>query len=80
MLSEGVVFPWTHSIGQLLEVIEKKGIQVPEEIKESVTLSPYAVSTRYPGDYEPIDEEEYQEAVRVAEKVYEWVAKIMEQV
>ena len=75
----GVDFPWTHSIAELIELIEKTGIDIPEEIKDSVILTAYAVNTRYPGDYEFVDEEEYREAVRIAERVYRWVGKKMKE-
>lgn len=58
------VFPRTHSISRLVELIEETDTDVPEEIKESVVLTEYAVSTRYPGDYEPVNEEEYKAALR----------------
>jgi HEPN domain-containing protein len=43
-----VEFPKTHSIGKLLKLVEDKGIFVSEDIKESITLTSYAVDTRYP--------------------------------
>lgn len=36
-------------------------------------LTGYAVGTRYPGDYEPADEEDYIKAMEIAEKVLKWV-------
>ncbi|MBU1261809.1 HEPN domain-containing protein [bacterium] len=75
-----VVFPWTHSITKLIELIEEKGIDVPEEVKESISLTTYAVTTRYPGDYESVDEEEYNEAVEIAEKVLKWVERWIQEV
>jgi HEPN domain-containing protein len=68
-----VVFPRTHSISLLLELVADAGINIPDEIKDSVILTEYAVSTRYPGDYEPVDENEYKEAVQLAEKVIGWI-------
>ncbi|SNQ60328.1 HEPN domain-containing protein [Candidatus Methanoperedens nitratireducens] len=70
-----VAFPHTHSISSLIELIEDNGIEVPDEIKESISLTAYAVSTRYPGDFEPVDEEEYQEALKIAKKVFNWAKK-----
>lgn len=32
----------------------------------------YAVMSRYPGEYEPITEDEYCEALRIAESVLLW--------
>jgi HEPN domain-containing protein len=69
----GTDFPWTHSIARLVELIEETGLDVPEYVKDSIALTAYAVSTRYPGNQEPVDESEYREALRVAESVYHWV-------
>jgi len=33
----------------------------------------YAVQTRYPGDYTPIDEEEYKNTIIIAEKCVQWI-------
>jgi HEPN domain-containing protein len=71
-------FPHTHSIGHLIELIEEHSINVPDEIKDSISLTAYAVSTRYPGDFEPVDEQEYQETLAIAEKVFNWVRKIID--
>jgi len=78
LVSIDVSFPRTHSIGHLIELIEEQNIVVPDEIKDSSSLTAYAVSTRYPGDFEPVDEEEYQETLETAEKVFNWVRKIIE--
>jgi HEPN domain-containing protein len=48
-------------------------LSIPEDIKESVELSDYAVQTRYPGDYYPVGEEEYHRAIDLAERVVKWV-------
>jgi len=78
LVSFDVSFPRTHSIGHLIELIEKQNIEVPDEIMDSISLTAYAVSTRYPGDFEPIDEQEYLETLETAEKVYNWVRKIID--
>jgi len=67
--------PHTHIIAQLLETLEKNRIPVPNDMKSSVDLTEYAVHTRYPGLYEPVTEEEYREALAVAECVHAWVNK-----
>jgi HEPN domain-containing protein len=77
LVSIDVSFPRTHSIGHLIELIEEHSITVPDEIKDSSSLTAYAVSTRYPGNFEPIDEQEYQETLETAEKVFTWVRKII---
>jgi HEPN domain-containing protein len=65
--------PRTHIIAQLLETLERGGMKIPEDVKAASDLTEYAVHTRYPGLYEPVTEEEYQEALAMAERVHEWV-------
>jgi HEPN domain-containing protein len=48
-----------------------------EEAKEAAILTDYAVLTRYPGDLEPVTEEEYLEAIRIAETMVQWAEKII---
>ncbi len=77
LIYKQVEFPWTHSIAKLLEIIEGTNTYVPEEIKSSVALTDYAVETRYPGDYAPVDEKMYEEALYVAEMVVKWVENLL---
>jgi hypothetical protein len=44
---------------------------------EAVILSDYAVETRYPGNYEPVGEEEYLRALDIARSVCQWVVGII---
>ncbi|MCR4442492.1 MAG: HEPN domain-containing protein [Peptococcaceae bacterium] len=72
--------PKTHSIGYLLKSIEETGkVQVPERLKEAAILTDYAVTTRYPGDWEQIDEAEYKRAVSLAQEVYRWALSLTNQ-
>jgi HEPN domain-containing protein len=75
LVSINIEFPWTHLIARLIELIEANGIDVPEGVKDSIPLTEYAVDTRYPGDYEPIDEADYKEALEIAERVVNWVER-----
>ena len=70
-----ILFAKTHDIAYLIELLEKGDVEIPEEVKEGKMLTAYAVETRYPGDYIPVSEDDYLKAVRVAEKVIEWVEK-----
>jgi len=68
----------THSIGLLLSNVSDLDIEIPEFINASVILTDYAVQTRYPGFYEPVTNEEYQNALQVATPVVEWITKIIQ--
>ncbi|HOD39754.1 MAG TPA: HEPN domain-containing protein [Candidatus Wallbacteria bacterium] len=78
LLFYGAKIEKTHSIEYLLKLIEQNGnITIPEYIKEAAILTDYAVTTRYPGDWEPVDEAEYLTAVKLAGDVYDWVSEIV---
>jgi HEPN domain-containing protein len=66
--------PKTHNIRILLDLLSQE-IIVPQEIEDSASLTDYAVTSRYPGDFEPVDEDEYKEALRLAETVVVWAGK-----
>lgn len=65
-------FPKTHDIAEILALLDRSPTQVPEEFWQADSLTQYAVETRYPGEAEPVTEEEYHEAVALAEKVVRW--------
>lgn len=72
-------FVYTHDIATLLKHLnDKLGINIPDYVLESVWISKYAFKTRYPGDWEPISEEEYNQALELTEKVYNWAKEIVE--
>ncbi len=73
-----IVFPKTHDIAYLIELLEKGNVEVPGELQNAKILTGYAVETRYPGDYEPVNEDDYLNAMQLAEKVLKWVEKKME--
>jgi len=60
-----IVFPKTHDIAYLIELLEKGGVKVPENLQNAKILTGYAVETRYPGDYEPVDEEDLRKAIEI---------------
>lgn len=78
MLYMNIRAPRTHSIGYLLRTIEDSGkAHIPDTLKETAVLTDYAGETRYPGDWEPVGEDEYRQAVLLADRVYEWVLSLI---
>jgi len=67
----------THSLIYLMDVIEEKGIVIPEIVRKADILTRYAVETRYPGFDEEIEESEYLEALVLAYRVVSWAKKIV---
>ena len=70
---KNISIPKTHSIGFLIKTLEDNAFIVPNEIKEAVSLTEYAVETRYPGDYEPIEQYELDNAIELAKRVLKFV-------
>jgi len=54
--------------------LKRKGLDIPDDIMETDTLSRYAWEARSPGLGESITREEYLEAVKMAEAVLTWAS------
>ena len=66
-------FPKTHDIADLIKLLKKNTtIEISESIKRAAELTPYAVITRYL-HWSAVVQEDYDEALEVAENVYDWV-------
>jgi HEPN domain-containing protein len=68
----GIEPEFTHNIEILLKEL-KSHTEIPENIKVAVQLTNYAVQTRYPGEYDEITKEEYEESIKIAADCLEWV-------
>ena len=62
---------FTHNIEILINNIAKF-TDIPDNIKESMKLTVYAVQTRYPGEYDEITREEYEKVLKIAEACLDW--------
>lgn len=78
LLAHHRMLPKTHNIRFLLDQIAILTV-VPERIQMAALLTDYAVTMRYPGDFEPITLEEYNEAIDLAKKVLDWTWRQIEQ-
>ncbi len=68
--------PRTHNLKALLERLPRS-LHVPPEIEEAAMLTDYAVLARYPGGFEPVEEDEYQEAVEHARRLLTWAEAVI---
>ena len=73
ILSRGAQFPYVHNVGELLRCLEEAGEQIPSRMNEAEQLTDYAVEARYPSPGKAVGEDEYLEAVALAEEVVQWV-------
>jgi HEPN domain-containing protein len=71
----GIEPPRMHHIELLLRLLPAE-VTYPPELAGAVRLTEYALETRYPGRESFVTEEEYREAVHLAEAVLEWAAEI----
>jgi HEPN domain-containing protein len=74
-IARHIVFPKTHNITVLLD---RLAVDDPLII-QARGLNEYAVTSRYPGDYEPISVEEYEEVIAIAAHVVTWVTQQIEE-
>ena len=79
LLFNNIPFRFIHDIAELLTLLEQNGFELPEEIRSGAELSDYAVEARYPSLMEPVTEQEYKEAIAIAEQIVAWVTKHMVQ-
>ena len=65
---QGIDFPKSHDLTELVALIPQSfRIEFPKgELEE---LNPYAIETRYPGDWESYEREDAVRAIEVAKKV-----------
>jgi HEPN domain-containing protein len=67
-----IPYPYTHDINALLSGLEQHGIIIPEPLWNAVILTSYASDTRYPGIETPVTQEEYLQAVGLAQEILHW--------
>lgn len=72
-----IAFPKTHAIADLLTLAQRGEIEIPEEILQASELTEYAVEARYPGLFEDVTQEDYAQALEVAERVLAWVEALI---
>ena len=72
-----VALPRTHNLRTLFDRLPA-GVLVPSDILEAAGLSDYAVSSRYPGTSEPVEDDEYREAISLAEAVVYWAERVID--
>ena len=76
LVSKGIDFPRTHSIEALIDLLPPEMPRAPDLVA-AASLSDYAALFRYPGFDEVVTEEDYDEAVRLAECVVKWAEEIL---
>jgi HEPN domain-containing protein len=70
-------FPYVHDLAVLITRLEEGGLNIPDGVKLAAGLTDYAVEARYPGAFEPVAQDEYKEAVELAEEVLRWAKAVV---
>ena len=73
-----VDFPYTHNISHLLDLCARF-VTWTDLLRDAEELSPYAITTRYPGEDEAVTLEEVRRAISLAEIVREQVREALRQ-
>ena len=79
LLTGGTDFPLTHDLGQLLQLCSHAGIEIPPEILEADSLTPYAVESRYPGQLEDVPRAEMTQALMLAAETVAWARSLLDE-
>ncbi|MEZ4599593.1 MAG: HEPN domain-containing protein, partial [Syntrophotaleaceae bacterium] len=69
--SKSIPPPRTHNLRILLDLIATV-VDLPASVDEAAILTDYAVMTRYPGDFEPVSQDEHEVAIQLARRVVDW--------
>jgi HEPN domain-containing protein len=75
ILSRGIEPPYTHDLAALRSVLEDGGEEIPGAVQRCVRLTVYAVGARYPALKQAVTEQEYLDAMEIAETVVRWAGE-----
>lgn len=77
MVLHGIEFPYIHELGRLMDILESEGDPIPDVVRRAGRLTQYATATRYPGFEEPVTEQDFAEAVELAEIAVRWAETLL---
>lgn len=77
LIHRKIAFIRTHEIKLLLDLLPDDLFK-PISDREMAEITEYAVSTRYPGAFEPLMEEDWKQALEIAKKILNWAKRIIE--
>jgi len=78
LINHGQRPPRSHNIAFLLKEVAKF-VEIPVHIEDVVELTEYSVMIRYPGDYPPVQEIDYEAAIEMAEKTAKWARHVIQE-
>lgn len=79
LVLHSVDFPYTHNISRLLELCDDNtSTKWLEKLQDAEELTPFAITTRYPGQDEEVTAEEAQRSLEIAEQVRQVVRGVLD--
>ncbi len=76
LVFRSIDFPFTHNLGRLIELAQEDR-SWPDALLEAETLTPYAITARYPVEDEPVSAEEADCAIAIAEQTRQMVLQAL---
>lgn len=76
LIQHDIEFRKVHDIAYLTTLLPGTLTPIPE-LAAAASLTSYAVVLRYPGDYEEVLYDDYQDALRIAQAILVWSEKII---
>ena len=70
-------FPKTHDIDEILDLVATVDKPLAESLREATDLSPYAVDTRYPGDFPDVSEDDAKRGLSLARAVRDKILSVL---
>jgi HEPN domain-containing protein len=77
LVIRGVSFPKIHDIRRLFDLLRDSGLEIPDTLRLTEVLTPYATEIRYPADFEPVTEEDFKHELSLAESVVSWAERLI---
>lgn len=76
MVFKGLEIIKTHKLEKLFSELQSQ-VKIPDTVMQAMRLTPSASEFRYPGDPYEVEEEDWREAVRIAEITFDWAYTII---
>ena len=78
LVAYAVPFPRTHKHHNPTSIFSHRTLSYHQTVEAAASLTDYAVLTRYPSNLEPVTDEEYHEAVQLAETAVDWAKTLIQ--
>jgi len=72
-----IEFPKTHDLQQILSLVAKQDRDLAGSLRDVVTLTPYGVQVRYPGQFPDVTPRDAREALELARQVRDRIREVL---